>query len=115
MGGVEASDGSWIEAKHMIDGGPSVLFDAVVLILSDAGAERLTGEAAARDSVADAFAHCKFIGYSAAAAPLLAKAGVPLDHTDDGLVLLDSAKSVSGFVEACRKLRVWAREEAVKL
>jgi catalase len=115
VGGVEAADGSWIDAKHMIDGGPSVLFDAVVLILSEAGAERLTGEAAARDFVADAFGHCKFIGYSAAAVPLFDKAGVSLDDADDGLVLLDSAKSVARFVEACRKLRVWAREEAVKL
>ena len=47
----------------MIDGGPSVLFDAVALILSEEGAERLTGEAAARDFVADAFAHCKFIAF----------------------------------------------------
>ena len=45
VGGVEAADGSWIEAKHMIDGGPSVLFDAVALILSEEGAEHLTGEA----------------------------------------------------------------------
>ena len=45
VGGVEAADGSWIEAKHMIDGGPSVLFDAVALILSEEGAQHLTGEA----------------------------------------------------------------------
>ncbi len=31
-----------IPAKHMIDGGPSVLFDAVALLLSEEGAERLT-------------------------------------------------------------------------
>jgi catalase len=30
--GVEGSDGSWIEADQMIDGGPSVLYDAVVLL-----------------------------------------------------------------------------------
>ncbi|RUZ82519.1 catalase, partial [Mesorhizobium sp. M7A.F.Ca.CA.001.14.1.1] len=34
VGGVEAADGTHIEARHMIDGGPSVLFDAVVLLLS---------------------------------------------------------------------------------
>ncbi|RUZ05853.1 catalase, partial [Mesorhizobium sp. M7A.F.Ca.CA.002.15.1.1] len=38
VGGVEAADGTHIEARHMIDGGPSVLFDAVVLLLSEAGA-----------------------------------------------------------------------------
>ena len=34
VGGVTASDGSWIEAQHMIDGGPSVLFDAVAVLAS---------------------------------------------------------------------------------
>jgi catalase len=114
VGGVEAADGSWIEANHMIDGGPSVLFDAVVLLLSAEGAERLTGEAAARDFVADAFAHCKFIGFTADATPLLQKAGVD-PKADEGLVALDDPKSVAGFVESCRKLRLWARESSVKL
>ena len=30
--GVEASDGGWIEADQMIDGGPSVLYDAIALL-----------------------------------------------------------------------------------
>lgn len=114
VGGVEAADGSWIEAKHMIDGGPSVLFDAVVLLLSQEGAERLTGEAAARDFVADAFAHCKFIGFTADATPLLLKAGVD-PEADEGLISLDGPKSVTGYIESCRKLRLWARESSVKL
>ena len=114
VGGVEAADGSWIEAKHMIDGGPSVLFDAVALILSDEGAERLTGEAAARDFVADAFAHCKFIAFTLGAVPLLQKAGVD-PAADEGLISLDDPKAVAEFVEACRKLRLWSREMAVKI
>ena len=115
VGGVEAADGSWIEAKHMIDGGPSVLFDAVALILSEEGAEHLTGEAAARDFVADAFAHCKFIGITAHAAPLLQKAGVEPD-ADQGMIDIgDGQKAIDGFIEACRKLRLWSREMAVKL
>jgi len=114
VGGVEAADGSWIEAKHMIDGGPSVLFDAVGLILSEEGAERLAGEAAARDFVADAFAHCKFIGFSDGALPLLERAGVD-PKVDNGLIGLDSPKSVAKFIESCRKLRLWSREMAVKL
>lgn len=115
IGGVEASDGSTIEGDHMIDGGPSVLFDAVVIVVSEAGAEKLAGEAAARDFVADAFAHLKYIGYTAEATPLLEKAGVPLDSEDEGLIALAAARDVSAFVSTCRKLRVWAREEAVKL
>ena len=98
VGGVEAADGSWIEARHMIDGGPSVLFDAVALILSEEGAERLTGEAAARDFVADAFAHCKFIGFTSGAVPLLRKAGVD-PEADEGLIVLDDPQAIAGFIE----------------
>ncbi|MBN9073125.1 MAG: catalase [Rhizobiales bacterium] len=114
VGGVEAADGSWIEGRHMIDGGPSVLFDAVALILSEEGAESLAGEAAARDFVADAFAHCKFIGFTSTAAPLFQKAGID-PAADEGFVGLDDPKAISTFIESCRKLRLWAREMAVKL
>jgi catalase len=114
VGGVEAADGSWIGARHMIDGGPSVLFDAVALILSEEGAARLTGEAAARDFVADAFAHCKFIGFTSGAIPLLQEAGVDA-NADEGLIGLDDPKAITSFIESCRKLRLWSREMAVKL
>ncbi len=114
VGGIEASDGSWIEADHMIDGGPSVLFDAVALVLSKEGAALLTEEATARDFVADAFSHCKFIGFTEGAGALLAKAGVEAD-ADEGLVPLGEASAIEGFLKACRQLRLWAREEAVKL
>jgi catalase len=114
VGGVAAADGKWIEGKHMIDGGPSVLFDAVALILSEEGAERLAGEAAARDFVADAFAHCKFIAFTQGAIPLLQKAGVDPEE-DEGLIELSGPKAIAGFIESCRKLRLWGREMAVKL
>ncbi|TIP50757.1 MAG: catalase, partial [Mesorhizobium sp.] len=114
VGGVEAGDGSWIEANHMIDGGPSVLFDAVVLLVSEEGAEMLSRDAAAKDFVSDAFAHLKFIGFVAGAGPLLASAGVAAD-ADEGLIELTGGDSARSFVEACRKLRLWARESAVKL
>ncbi|HEY0234619.1 MAG TPA: catalase [Afipia sp.] len=114
VGGFEASNGDWMAAHHMIDGGPSVLFDAVALVLSEEAANLLIGEAAARDFVADAFSHCKFIGFTAGALPLLAKAGVEPDM-DEGLIPLDHAKAAADFVASCRMLRVWAREDAVKL
>ena len=114
VGGVETADGNRLPAHHMIDGGPSVLFDAVALVLTEEGAERLTGEAAARDFVADAFAHCKFIAFTGGAVPLLAKAGVAPD-ADEGLIALESGASVDTFIAHCRKLRLWAREASVKL
>jgi catalase len=110
IGGITASDKTLIPAKHMLGGGPSVLFDAVVLLGSDAGFKQLMKEAPARDFVADAFAHLKFIGHVKSALPLLAKAGVP-DDADTGVMILDNLKSVSEFVKACGALRVWARED----
>jgi catalase len=114
VGGFEASSGDWMEADHMIDGGPSVLFDAVALVLSEEAANRLLSESTARDFVADAFAHCKFIGFTAGAMPLLAKAGIE-PEMDEGLIPLDNARAATDFVASCRKLRLWAREDTVKL
>ena len=108
VGGVEASDGSWIEATQKIDGGPSVLYDAVALLPSKDGAKALAKEPAARDFVADAFAHMKFIGYVETAAILLGNAGVP-ESRDDGFILLKGRDDCSVFVTACRQLRYWAR------
>src|SRR4029079_15203931 len=72
--GAGASDGSWIDADQMIDGGPSVLYDAVALLPAADAVADLVLESSARDFVADAFAHCKFIGYVDAAVPLFEKA-----------------------------------------
>ena len=68
--------------RRSSDGAPSVLYDAVVLLPSEDGAKVLTKEPAARDFVADAFAHMKFIGYGGSPAAF-EKAGV-LDSRDDG-------------------------------
>lgn len=113
IGGVEASDGSWIAAKQKIDGGPSVLYDAVAVLPSAAGATMLAREATARDFVADAFAHCKFIGYADAAVSLFAKAGVA-ESLDDGCMALTEAADCTTFITRCRELRFWAREPIVK-
>ncbi len=108
VGGVEASDGSWIEAKQKLDGGPSVLYDAVALLPSEEGAKLLAKEPAARDFVADAFAHMKFIGHTQAASVLFEKAGIA-ENLDAGFIALNSKDDCSAFVAACRKVRYWQR------
>lgn len=110
VGGVEASDGTWIEAKQKIDGGPSILYDAVAVLVSEEGAETLIKMPPARDFVADAFAHCKFIAYSAEAGPLLEKAGIQ-SELDDGCMELSKKGDGKSFVEKCRALRFWERED----
>jgi catalase len=112
VGGAKASDGSWIDAQQMIAGAPSVLYDAVALLPAKPAMADLLKESTARDFVADAFAHCKFIGFVEAAAPLLDKAGIA---RDEAVIALASAKDAAGFVTRLGDLRLWAREPKVKL
>jgi catalase len=114
VGGAEASDGSWIEADQMIDGGPSVLYDAVALLPAKAAMDDLVQKSTVRDFVADAFSHCKFIGYVPATTPLFEKAGIA-DSLDEGCIPLASAKDVAGFIGTLGKLRLWGREPTVKM
>jgi catalase len=113
--GVEASDGAWVEADQMIDGGPSVLYDAVALLPAADAMGGLLQESSARDFVADAFAHCKFIGYVKAAIPLFEKSGVAAEDLDEGCIAIASAKDAKSFVDSLAKLRVWEREPNVKM
>ncbi len=112
--GAKANDGSLVEADEMIDGGPSVLYDAVALLPGETGMADLLQESTARDFLADAFSHCKFIAYVEAAAPLFAKAGIA-DAVDDGVILLAAKKDIMTFVGRLTALRFWEREARVKM
>ena len=114
IGGATLSDGSVLAADQKIDGGPSVLYDAVAIIASDEGGKMLALDAASKDFVTDAFAHCKFIGLSAETEPLLIKTGL-LPDLDDGCFALASAKDAKAFVAALGPLRFWAREPLTDL
>jgi catalase len=109
VGGAKASDGSLIEADQMIGGGPSVLYDAVALLPSKDAMAELVQNPAVRDFVADAYAHCKFIGYVEAAKLLFEKAGIA-DGLDKGFIELSGAKDAAGFVKTLGALRIWSRE-----
>lgn len=114
IGGVTASDGSKIPSDYNVNGGPSILFDSVAVLVSKNGANQLSKEAAAKDFVSDAYAHLKFIGYSSSAAPLLEKAGVN-GAMDEGFVQLSSAQDSAHFLKSCHQLRLWKRETKVKM
>jgi catalase len=113
VGGVDASDGARVKAAQQIDGAPSVLYDAVVVLASPGGARALSARPAARDFVTDAVAHCKFIGYTSAASVLLEAAGLPADPSglDEGFVSLDDYPAAE-FIARCRQLRHWDRQRA---
>ncbi|MGB6578223.1 MAG: catalase HPII, partial [Streptosporangiaceae bacterium] len=111
VGGVEASNGNHAPAGQKIDGGPSVLYDAVILLAAKHGTPALAAQPAVRDFVADAYAHCKFIGYTGGASPLFQAAGLG-DLTDDGFVSLDE-HSAADFITRCAKLRFWPRQASI--
>lgn len=110
VGGVELSDGTWIDGDQMIEGGPSVLYDAVALLPSEKAIATLIEMPAARDFVSDAFVHCKFIGFSEPTKQLFDKAGVG-DARDEGVIPINTIKDVAAFIANLGKLRVWQREK----
>ena len=111
VGGFKTSSGELIPAQQKVNGGPSVLYDAVAVLLSAAGAKLLSAEATAKDFVNDAYAHAKFIAYSEEAMPLFHKAG--LTEMDGGFVALKTAADAKAFIHTCGKLRFWDREALV--
>ena len=110
VGGVTLSDGKLMPAHHKIDGGPSVLFDAVVLLVAEEGVLGLTKLPPARDFVADAYAHYKFIGFTPAALKLITKVGIS-EELDDGFVTLERAADARTFLQTCSALRFWDRPD----
>ena len=107
VGKVKLSDGSTTAVDGQLAGTPSVMFDAIAIILSKEGAALLTKEASAVDFVRDAFGHLKAIAADAGAKALLHKAGVV---ADDGVT---DAGDTKRFLNAA-KTRQWGRESAVR-
>ncbi len=108
VGGAKLADGSHLEADGQLAGTPSVLFDAVAVILSENGAKTLLMESSAIDFARDAFIHLKAIAADKGGQVLLKKAHVT---KDEGIV---DAFEVSAFIAAA-KTRQWDREESVRM
>ncbi|MFO1149872.1 MAG: catalase [Alsobacter sp.] len=111
VAGVTASDGTVLEAQQKVNGGPSVLYDAIAIVLSPTGATQLASEATAKDFVSDAWSHAKFIAFVPQAKLLLDKAGVT--SPDAGCFEISPTRGIEDFLKACRDLRFWAREPTV--
>jgi len=107
VGGAKLADGSMLAADGQLAGTPSVLFDAVAVILSDEGAKALSMESAAIDFVRDAFGHLKAIAVDKGGQSLLKIANV---GQDAGVV---DANDQNAFIAAA-KTRQWDREKSVR-
>jgi catalase len=112
-GGVTPGRGTKLSADHALNGAPSVLFDAVLLALTEQAASELSKEAAAIDFVRDAFGHLKVIGHTSGAAVLLTKAGINAD-VDRGIVGVDAARDAGTFVTQAKQGKVWEREPTLR-
>ncbi|HZK55757.1 MAG TPA: catalase [Desulfosporosinus sp.] len=106
-GGAKLADGTKLAACGQLAGTPSVLFDAVAVILSDESAKTLSMEGAAIDFVRDAFGHLKAIAVDKGGRALLNSANV---GQDAGIV---DANDIDAFITAA-KLRQWEREKTVR-
>ncbi len=107
VGGAKLADGSMLAADGQLAGTPSVLFDAVAVILSEKGANALSMESAAIDFVRDAFGHLKAIAVDQGGQMLLKIANV---EQDAGVV---NANNKDAFIAAA-KTRQWEREKSVR-
>jgi catalase len=107
--GIRASDGTPLQVGQKVDGAPSVLYDAVAVLTTKEGAGQLARRPAARDFITDAYAHCKFVGYTDDASALLAATGLA-SALDEGFIELNG--NAGDFVAHCRQLRHWARAMA---
>ena len=108
IGGVTLSDGKLLKADGQLAGTPSVVFDAVALVLSSEGCSELLKDSAAIQFAMDAFSHLKAVGFSAEARPLLHKAGIV---ADSGVIEFDG--ELDDFLKAART-RQWDREAKVR-
>jgi catalase len=110
VGGAVLSDGTLQAADGQLAGTPSVVCDAVALVLTDKAAEKLGQESAAMQFVTDAWVHLKAIAFDDGARPLLEAAGV--DAGADPLVV--AARDAKAFVAAATQ-RHWEREPLVRM
>lgn len=107
VGGTKLDDGSMLAAEGQLAGTPSVLFDAVAVVLSAKGARALSKENAAIDFVRDAFGHLKAIAVDQGGQALLTRARIARDA---GVV---DAGETAAFITAA-KTRQWSRERSVR-
>ena len=109
IGGVKQADGELLAVDMALSGAPSVLFDAVALLISAEAVKPLLKNAAAIDWIRDAFGHLKVLGYGGPAEQLFEKGGIA-DDLDDGIIELDTATGIKRFIGAAKLHRVWDRE-----
>ena len=107
IGGVTLADGSALAVDGQLAGTPSVMFDAVAVLLSAQAAKALSAESAAVDFVRDAYGHLKALAVDAGGQDLLQACGV---RPCAGVV---AVTALAEFLRAATT-RQWDRERSVR-
>jgi catalase len=107
ISGVKLNDGTHQDAQQKIEGAPSVLYDAIILLSNEKSIKNLEKNYALREFISDAFLHMKYIGYSESTLPLFQNINLP--KLDAGFVCLKKLNQINEFIEMCHSLRFWDR------
>ena len=107
IGKLSLGDDSLCIVDGQLAGSPSVMFDAIVILLSDDGAANLSKDASAIDFTRDAYSHLKAIGLDQGGHTLFNAASLTID---DGVIEIDH---LDQFITAA-KTRQWNREARVR-
>ena len=107
IGAIKLTDGATMEVDGQLSGTPSVLFDAVALILTEKAAKEFSNESSALDFARDAFSHLKAIAVDKGGSAFLKNANI---KSDAGVVdVLDT----QAFIKQA-KTRQWDREKTIR-
>ena len=96
--------GGTLKADGQLAGSPSVLFDAIAMVLMPDQVDKLMKDSAARTWVTDAYAHLKAIGHCPGSKALLEDCGIEFD---EGVVPNEK------FLKAAPR-RYWDRESGLR-
>lgn len=104
---ITLNDGMKVKVNELFEGGPSVLFDALVLLVNGKN-ESILKHPKIHESLMDAFFHHKYIGFSSEAKVIIERHAFV--EFDDGVKEINTPNSIKEFMDECRNLRYWSRK-----
>ncbi|WP_305000033.1 catalase [Hahella sp. KA22] len=108
--GTTLSDGEVITGDETYEGGPSALYDVVVVIVSDEQRSLFTTTPAARHFIEDAYRHSKYIAYSSNLQETVEQL-LNGRECDQAMFSLSKKADIERFLTSARALRYWDRED----
>jgi catalase len=114
IGGAMLSDGTHLKAHGQLAGTPSVVLDAVAVVLTNESTAKLGRDVGTKAFVSDAFAHLKTIAVNEPATELLEACGIA---PDAGVIVMSMPKHLKANAQKLAMsagTRCWDREATVR-